>query len=98
MARAEEYEVPPEGPRVPIVQISDRLAELLLEISANIKTGPVRMHKVRGTLGAQHAGRTRRTRRVQAEGYRVGKRHTCFLGGDFETLGNLMQTDVGAFS
>src|ERR1700730_17133796 len=51
------------------------------------------MHEVRGTSCTELAGRTRRTRSVQANGDRVRKEHARLFAGDLETICSLLEAD-----
>ena len=54
------------------------------------------MHKIRRTLGAEHSRRAGRAGSVQADCDNVRESNMRFLGGNLETVFDLLQADFGS--
>src|SRR5690242_13765967 len=87
----------PERSRVSIIQIDHRLTDTRCKGLADIKSSPVRMHKVRRTSRAEYARRTRRTRSVQTDSCDIGKSNARLVGSVFESVCDLLKADFGSF-
>lgn len=80
----------PQGTRIAIVQVCNRLAEFARQVVSNIETGPIGMHEVRRTFRAEHAGGTGRPGRIQADNCDVGERPADDFNGNLKPLRNLL--------
>src|SRR6185437_14275215 len=95
---AEDREVAPEGSGIAVVEIDHRLAELVRKTLPDIKSSPVRMNKIGGTLSAEHTVGACGTWRIQTDDRYGGKWDTGQRGGNFEAGRDLLKTDLRTFA
>src|SRR6185369_4777529 len=62
---AKNRKMPPQGSGIPVVEVGDRLAQALFQISANVVARPVSVNEIRRAFRAQHSVRARRAGRIQ---------------------------------
>jgi hypothetical protein len=95
---SEENEMPPEGAGIAIIDVSDRFAETPGEMVADVEAGPIGVHKVGGTAGAEHTGSTRRAGRIKTYDRDVVELGSGHIDSDVETVGDLLEADFGALT
>jgi hypothetical protein len=96
--RAEEDEMAPERAGVAVVKVCDGFAEVPFQTRADIETGPSGMREIGRTFSAEDPGGTGGAGSVETYGHDFAERYAGFIGGDFEAVGNLRETDVGTFT
>src|SRR6185312_55374 len=95
---AEDREVAPEGSGIAVVEIHHRLAELVREPLPEIESSPIRMDKIGGTFGAEHAAGARGPRSIEADNGHGVERDTGQRGGNFEAGRDLLEADLRTFA
>src|SRR5262249_29757310 len=95
--RSEDGIVPPECRRIGIVQISYRLPQTMRQTFADIKPCPIRMDKVRRSSRAEPTRGAGGSRRVPTNRHHVIHGDAGLLGGELQSVRDLLQADIGAF-
>ena len=93
---AEDGVVSPERGGVGVVQIGDGFAEFAGQAFADVESGPVGMNKVGGASSAELACGAGGAGGVEADGDYVVEKDARFFGGEFQSVCDLLQADVGS--
>jgi hypothetical protein len=92
---AEQYEMAPQGSRVPVIEISNGLPEPLRQAFPNVKSCPSRMYEVRRSPRTKLARRTRRPGRVKTNHSDIRKLNACLSRDQRKAVFYLLETNVG---
>jgi hypothetical protein len=85
--------VTPERGCIGIIQVGNGHAELVRQTFADIESRPLGVHKISRTSRTELACGTGRPRSVKADGDYVPKRNPRQVGGDLETICDLLEAD-----